>query len=63
MKKYLYICLILVNTSGCGIASGIYNTASTPVQSTSRGLGNIIGAGFIAAKPEQGNYTYPMTQQ
>lgn len=55
----LLIISALINISGCGVT----NYGMSPVRSVSNGIGNTIGAGFLAARPEQGNYTYPMTKQ
>lgn len=61
MKKILFT-LFAFSLTGCGIGSGVYNTATSPVSSIRYGAGNIIGGAFLAARPEQGTYTYPMTE-
>lgn len=63
MKKIIIMVTIGITLSGCGAINGAYNVATNPISSASRGAGNVIGAGFLAARPEQGTYTYPMTPQ
>lgn len=60
--KYITLFSVLTVLSGCGVTNGVYNTATSPITSVRYGAGNIIGGAILAGRPEQGTYTYPMTE-